>query len=52
MASQTVADYLRLAVAALLKGDEDAVGVVRQGVKAKLQEFCPPEVIGGADEEG
>lgn len=27
--------------AALIRGDEDAVGVVKQGVKTKLQEFLP-----------
>jgi pyruvate dehydrogenase (quinone) len=26
---------------ALIKGDEDAVGVVKQGLKTKLQEFLP-----------
>jgi pyruvate dehydrogenase (quinone) len=43
-------DQMKATVSAVLHGDSDRVGMVRQGVKAKLQEFLPGSGKGDQEE--
>ena len=44
-------DQVKATASAVLHGDSDRVGMVRQGVKAKLQEFLPGSGKGTAEDE-
>lgn len=44
-------DQIEAAVTAVLKGDSDRAAMVRQGSKAKVQEFLPGEGRPGAQDE-